>query len=102
VDAKVEAEYPEARVMQPISGVGPMTSLRFVLVVENPGRFKKRRSVGAYVGLVPQLEDSGDMESELGISKAGNELCRKYLVQAAQYVLGPFEPDTDLRRWGLG
>jgi transposase len=38
----------------------------------------------------------------LGISKAGNELCRKYLVQAAQYVLGPFGPDTDLRRWGLG
>jgi transposase len=102
VEAKVEAEYPEALRMQQISGVGPMTSLCFALVVEDPERFKKRRSVGAYVGLVPQLEDSGDAESELGISKAGNELCRKYLVQAAQYVLGPFGPDTDLRRWGLG
>jgi transposase len=102
VEAKAEAAYPEARVMQQISGVGPMTSLCFALVVEDPGRFRKRRSVGAYVGLVPQLEDSGDLESELGISKAGNELCRKYLVQAAQYILGPFGPDTDLRRWGLG
>lgn len=102
VEAKVETEYPEALRMQQISGVGPMTSLCFALVVEDPERFKKRRSVGAYMGLVPQLEDSGDMESELGISKAGNELCRKYLVQAAQYVLGPFGPDTDLRRWGLG
>jgi transposase len=58
--------------------------------------------VGAYVGLVPGLDDSGDVESELRISKAGDEMCRRYLVQAAQYILGPFGPDTDLRRWGLG
>jgi transposase len=84
------------------AGVGPMTSLGFALVVEDPERFRKRRPVGAYVGLVPQLEDSGDLDSELGISKAGNGLCRKYLVQAAQYILGSFGPDTDLRRWGMG
>ena len=101
VETRAETAYPEALRMQQISGVGPMTSLSFALVVEDPGRFRKRRSVGAYLGLVPRLEDSGDLQSELGISKAGNELCRKYLVQAAQYILGPFGPDTDLRRWGL-
>jgi hypothetical protein len=36
------------------------------------------------------------------ISKEGDELCRRYLVQAAQYILGPFGPDNDLRRWGPG
>jgi transposase len=66
VEATAETEYPEAVLMQQISGVGPMTSLCFALVVEDPERFKKRRSVGAYVGLVPQLEESGDAESEPG------------------------------------
>jgi hypothetical protein len=88
--------------MQQISGVGPVTSLCFALVVDDPERFKKRRSVGAYMGLVPDLEDSGEVESELGISKARDEMCRRYLVQAAQYFVGPFGPDTDLRRWGAG
>jgi transposase len=102
VARKAEEEYPEARAMQQIAGVGPLTALCFALVVEDPKRFPKRRSVGAYLGLVPGLDDSGDVESELRISKEGDELCRRYLVQAAQYILGPFGPDTDLRRWGLG
>jgi len=37
----------------------------------------------------------------LRITKAGDELLRRLLVQAAHYILGPFGPDTDLRRWGL-
>jgi transposase len=102
VERKAQEEYPEALAMQQITGVGPLTSLCFALVVEDPKRFKTRRSVGAYMGLVPDLDDSGDHESELRISKAGDEMCRRYLVQAAQYILGPFGPDTDLRRWGLG
>lgn len=102
VQRKTEEEYPETLAMQQVTGVGPLTSLCFALVVEDPKRFPKRRSVGAYVGLVPGLDDSGDVESELRISKEGDELCRRYLVQAAQYILGPFGPDTDPRRWGLG
>jgi transposase len=101
VEARAEEAYPETTAMRQISGVGPLTSLCYALVVEDPKRFPKRRSVGAYVGLVPDLDDSGEYESQLGISKAGNELLRRYLVQAAQYILGPFGPDTDLRRWGL-
>ncbi len=57
--------------------------------------------MGAYLGLVPRQKDSGSRKSQLRISKAGNSFCRKLLVNAAQYVLGPFGPDTDLRRWGL-
>jgi transposase len=101
VEARAEEAYPETTAMRQISGVGPLTSLCFALVIEDPKRFPKRRSVGAYVGLVADLEDSGEYESQLGISKAGNKLLLRYLVQAAQYILGPFGPDTDLRRWGL-
>lgn len=28
-------------------------------------------------------------------------LLRRLLVSSAHYILGPFGPDTDLRRWGL-
>ena len=34
------------------------------------------------------------------ITKAGDELLRRYRVGAAQYILGPFGPDTELRRFG--
>lgn len=93
--------YPETGVMRQINGVGALTSLAFVLTVEDPSRFAKSRSVGAYVGLRPRSRQSGEQNPQLRITKAGDALLRRYLVSAAQYVLGPFGPDTDLRRFGL-
>ena len=51
--------------------------------------------------LKPRQKQSGQRDPELGITKAGNELLRRTLVQSAHYILGAFGPDTDLRRWGL-
>lgn len=93
--------YPETGVMRQIKGVGALTSLAFVLTVEDPTRFAKSRSVGAYVGLRPRRRQSGEQNPQLRIPKAGDALLRRYLVSAAQYVLGPFGPDADLRRFGL-
>ena len=93
--------YPETGVMRQVKGVGALTSLAFVLTVEDPGRFPKSRSVGAYVGLRPRTRQSGDQTPQLRITKAGDALLRRYLVTAAQYILGPFGPDTELRRFGL-
>lgn len=93
--------YPETASLRQISGVGALTALCYVLVLEDPTRFVERRSVGAYLGLTPRVERSGMSAPELPISKAGHALCRRLLVQAAHYILGPFGPDTDLRRWGL-
>jgi transposase len=80
--------------------VGPITSLAFVLLIEDPRRFTVSRDVGAYFGLVPRLDDSGDATPQLRISKAGDEFGRRLLVSAAHYILGPFGPDCDLRRHG--
>ena len=60
-----------------------------------------RKKVGSYLGLRPRRADSGDLSPQLHITKAGDEMLRRLLVGSAQYVLGPFGPDTDLRRWGL-
>lgn len=101
IEKKLEATYPEAERLRQVKGVGPLTALAFVLVLEDPKRFPRAREVGSYVGLVPRLDESSEFQPQLRITKAGNELLRRYLVQAAHYILGPFGPDTDLRRWGL-
>lgn len=100
VAALVRAQYPVAQRLQQPQGVGPLTALAYVLLVEDPTRFRRSRDVGAYFGLVPRLDESGDSRPQLRISKAGDELARRLLVNAAQYILGPFGPDCDLRRHG--
>jgi transposase len=93
--------YPVASALQAVPGVGPITALGFVLTIDNPRRFKSSRAVGAYLGLRPRQRDSGDRSPTLGITKAGSPFLRKTLVQAAQHILGPYGPDTDLQRYGL-
>lgn len=92
--------YPETERLRQVAGVGPLTALAYVLVLEDPNRFARSRAVGAYLGLRPKRADSGQARPQLRISKGGDELLRKLLVQSAHYVVGPFGPDTDLRRWG--
>jgi transposase len=93
--------YPETRLLAQVAGVGPITSLAFILTLEDPDRFKSSRAVGPYLGLSPRTDQSGDQDPQCRITKAGNSMVRRLLVQAAHYQLGPFGPDTDLRRWGL-
>ncbi len=94
-------KYMDTKLLRQVNGVGPVTSLAYVLTLETPQRFKRSRDVGPYLGLVPQQEDSGDSQPQLGISKAGDRMLRKLLVGSAHYILGPFGPDTDLRRFGM-
>lgn len=101
IDALCEERYSETGALRQIKGVGPVTALTFRLVIEDPARFPKSRAVGAYLGLTRRHDDSGESEPELRITKAGDELLRRLLIQSAHYILGPFGPDTDLRRWGL-
>ncbi len=101
IEQLCQDDYPETRVLRQITGVGALTALAYVLVLEDPRRFHKGRSVGAYLGLTPKRAQSADHDPQLRITKAGDWFLRRLLVQSAQYILGPFGPDTDLRRWGL-
>jgi transposase len=91
-------KYGHTKLLRQVKGVGPITSLAYVLTVENPERFPQSRDVGPYLGLVPKQEDWGESQPQLGISKAGDRMVRKLLVGSAHYILGRFGPDTDLRR----
>jgi len=90
-------KYPQTIYLQQVSGVGPITSLYFVLKIENPQRFKRTRDIGAFVGLCPKRDQSGETDKELRISKCGDRYLRRLLVSAAQYILGPFGPESALR-----
>ena len=82
-------------------GVGAITALYFVLKIEDPKRFKHVRDVGAYTGLCPRRDQSGESDPQLRISKRGDAYLRRLLVSAAQYILGPFGPHSALREYGL-
>jgi transposase len=97
----IQERYPAAQLLMSIAGVGPITALSFVLVVDDPSRFEDARDIGAFLGLVPRRDQSGDTDKDLPISKTGNQAMRRLLVQCAQYILGNFGPDSDLRRQGL-
>jgi transposase len=101
IERVASKRYPETGLLRQVSGVGPLTSLSFVLTVEDPERFKSSRALGPYLGLRPRQSQSGEQDPELRITKAGDNDLRRLLVGSAHYILGPFGPDSDLRRWGL-
>lgn len=95
-----ERQYPETALLRQVAGVGPLIALAYVLRIEDPSRFPKSRSVGAYLGMRTRRRQSGEKNPMLRITKAGDPYLRKLLVQGANYILGPHGPDTDLRRFG--
>jgi transposase len=95
-----QEHYPETELLCQVEGIGTLTALTFVLTLEDPYRFERSRSVGAYLGLVPATDQSGDRDPQKHISKEGDEMLRKLLVGSAHYILGPFGLNSDLRRHG--
>jgi transposase len=81
--------------------VGTLIALTYVLTLDDPHRFRRSRDAGCFLGLRPGRRNSGQSEPQLHISKEGDRYLRTLMVQGAQYILGPFGQDSDLRRWGL-
>ena len=94
------AEHEAAPSLRAVPGVGPITTLSFLLTIGDPQRFRKARDVGAYLGLIPGQRDSGDSRPEMPISKTGSPRMRRLLVQCAHWIIGPFGRECDLRAWG--
>jgi transposase len=97
---KLAAKYPEIGLLRTVPGVGPIVAAAYVLTLDTP-EAASNRSAGAYLGLRPGQSQSGDADPQRRISKTGDSCLRSLLVQSAQYILGRFGPDSELRRWGL-
>jgi transposase len=90
----------ETRRLKQVPMVGPITSLAYVLTLDDASRFRRSRDVGCYLGMRPKRDDSGQSQPELRITKEGDVYLRKLLVQCAQQILSRRGPDCDLKRWG--
>jgi transposase len=84
--SRVAEAHPEARLLMTQPGVGPITSLAFVLTIGDVSRFKHSNQVASYVGLIPREHSSGGHQRMGSISKQGNRFLRQLLVEAAQSV----------------
>ncbi len=100
IEKRCQQQYPQTGVVRQIRGVGPLMALTLVLTLEEAGRFRNSRQVGAYVGLCPRQDQSGQRNPQLRITKEGDRMVRRLLVQSAHYIMGPFGEDSDLRRHG--
>jgi transposase len=81
---RAAAENEPARLLMTQPGVGPITSLAFVLTLGDVARFKRGKQVASYLGLIPREHSSGGKQHLGGISKQGNRFARMLLVEAAQ------------------
>ena len=82
-----------------VPGVGPITALAFMAVIDDPKRFAKSSSVGAYLGLTPRRFQSGEMDYNGRISRCGDKLTRVLLYQAANVLFERVNRWSKLKAW---
>jgi transposase len=98
--SEMASNDPTCRRFLEIPGVGPITALSFYSAIQDPLRFRRTADVGAYLGLVPMLRQSGQTVSRIRISKMGDPMTRAYLTTAAQHHLK--HANSALSTWGAG
>ena len=90
LDAALKAESQRdkmALLLQTQPGVGPVTSLAYVLTMGDVGRFPRGKQVASYLGLIPREHSSGGRQKLGAITKQGNRMLRMLLVEAAQIAV---------------
>ena len=99
---KIARQIDTVDQLKEIDGVGWQTALCFVVTIENPGRFSSSKKVGAYFGLVPEVQNSGNEDSDTNhtgsITKNGDSMMRYLLVQAAQAMMRS-KTDSELKQF---
>jgi len=76
-------------------GIGPVTSLAFVLAIGSITRFARSRKLVSYLGLNPSEDSSGGRQRLGAISKQGNTLVRWLLIEAVHQAV---RQDPELRQ----
>jgi transposase len=92
---------PQVRRFMTVPGVGPITALCYLATIDDPARFKKSRTVGAYVGLTTRRYASGEIDWTGRISKCGDAMLRSYLYEAANVLLTRITRWSSLKAWGV-
>jgi transposase len=97
--ASAAADPVTARMMT-IPSVGPITALTYKTTIEDPNRFARGEDAGAFAGLVPRRDQSGERDYRGRISKAGDPMLRSVLYEAANNLLVRVKRPCALQAWG--
>jgi len=98
VRALVKSE-PTCRHLMSVPGIGVLSVLAYVSMVEDPTRFSRSRSVGAHLGLTPRQYQSGEMDRAGRISKCGDTLARTLMYEAAVVLMTRVKRASSLKDW---
>ena len=98
--ALVRADGTCRRLMT-VPGGGALVAITFTSAIDDPGRFRRSRMVGAYFGLTPKRYQSGATDVTGGISRVGDALVRTALYEAANVMLTRAGRFSSLKRWAL-
>lgn len=93
--------HPITRRLMTIPGVGPIVSLSFVALVDDPTRFSRTSDVGAFLGLTPKRHQSGEMDWSGRVSKCGDAAMRGLLFEAASCVISQVKRFSALKSWAV-
>ena len=91
----------KARLLMSAPGVGTMVSLTFASAIDNPGRFKSSKQVGAHFGMTPKKYQSGETDYTGRISKNGDKGVRTALFEAAHVILTKAVKGSALKSWAM-
>ena len=97
---KLARRDAQVRRFMTVPGVGPVTALAFKATIDDPARFARSRSVGAYVGLTSRRHASGEVDWSGRISKCGDAMLRSYLFEAAGVLLTRVPKWCAVKAWG--
>jgi transposase len=99
--AAASLEDPLRSRLMKVSGVGPITVTAYVATIDDPRRFRRSDQVAAYLGLVPSVNQSGELDRHGHITRDGDKLLRSYLFEAAHVLLTRKRGSCPIKRWGL-
>lgn len=91
----------ECRLLMSVPGVGVLSALAFVSTIEDPGRFRRSRRVGAHLGLTPRQYQSGEIDRSGHISRCGDGLVRTLMYEAAVTLLSRVKRSSALKDWAM-
>jgi transposase len=83
-------------------GVGALVAITFETAVDDPGRFRTAKAVGAHFGLTPKRYQSGETDVSGGIGKVGDASVRTAPHEAANAMLTRTSRVSALKRWATG
>ena len=89
------------RRLMTVPSVGPLVAITYKSAMDDPSRIAKSKAAGALFGLTPKKYQSGEKDVTGGITRAGDEMVRTALYEAANVLLSRITRFSKLKRWGM-